>query len=107
MVARRPTTMPSAQDQETDKVSWNGKKFQLPKRPASNPPPQEKDRYFRKTLQGIDAASDATSLTKLSVLESRFDFRNLLNEINSSLTSLRPSFVTFLSLLMLAPIRLQ
>jgi hypothetical protein len=77
----------SVREETKEKISWDGKTFQLPRVLSGTSSPQAKARYFALTLQGL-GASNAPALTKLGLLDSRFNFRNLLNEINSSLTSL-------------------
>jgi hypothetical protein len=89
MTSRRSIPGGSASNHDiidTETKSWNGKTFQLPKSlPSSQAPPHEKNKYFTRTLQGLDSASSADVLTKLNVLESRFEFSNLLSEISASL----------------------
>lgn len=88
MASRRSGTSASANHvtEGTVTESWNGKSFQLPKSLPAGASPAEKLHYFTKTLQGLDAASDAPVLTKLNLLESRFNFANLMTEIDASLT---------------------
>jgi hypothetical protein len=79
--------MPSGREESNEQISWDSKTFQLPRALSGVPSPQAKARYFTLTIQGL-AASNAPALTKLGLLDSRFHFRNLLNEINASVTSL-------------------
>jgi hypothetical protein len=78
--------MPPSREEQKEKTSWDST-FQLPRPLSGVSSPQDKARYFTLTIQGL-AASNAPALTKLGLLDSRFNFRNLLNEINASLTSL-------------------
>jgi hypothetical protein len=67
-------------------VSWDKYTFKLPARLANSATvhPSLKDRYFHTTLEGLDAAQEATPLTKLNVLSSRFDFPHLIHEVDGS-----------------------
>jgi hypothetical protein len=71
-------------------VTWDRYTFKLPG-VLTNPAtahPSIKDRFYRATLEGISAAHQASSLTKIIVLSSRFEFPNLIHEIDGSLATL-------------------
>jgi hypothetical protein len=71
-------------------VTWDRYTFKLPvvlPNPATAHP-SVKDRFYRATLEGISAAHSASSLTKINVLSSRFDFPHLIHEVDGSLSAL-------------------
>jgi hypothetical protein len=71
-------------------VTWDRYTFKLPV-VLANPAtahPSVKDRFYRATLEGISAATQASSLTKINVLSSRFEFPHLIHEIDGSLSTL-------------------
>jgi hypothetical protein len=85
MATRRPPTSTPGNENPLERVSWNGNTFQLPPLLPPSATSQAKDIFYRKTIQGLDAASDAPALTKLNLLESRFHFSNLAHAVDSSL----------------------
>lgn len=76
--------------QTLEDVSWDKHTFKLPIKltNAATAHPSTKDRYYRATLEGVDAANHASSLTKLNLLSSQFEFPHLKHEVNGSLKSL-------------------
>ena len=76
--------------QTLEDVSWDKYTFKLPVKltNAATAPPSVKDRYFRTTLEGIKAANQAPSVTKINVLSSRFSFPHLPHEVDGSLKAL-------------------
>jgi hypothetical protein len=79
---------PSAQVLED--VSWDRYTFKLPALlpNAATAPPSIKERYYRGVLEGVAAAQQASALTKLNVLASRFEYPHLTHEIDGSLQRL-------------------
>ena len=82
----RPPPPPSQSPSTTgtEMIQWDSKTFQLPKKIFETATPQEKSQYLTATLNGV-RAGNATHSTKLSVLNSRFDYVTMIREVNVSL----------------------
>jgi hypothetical protein len=82
---RRP---PDASATRLETVNWDSKTFQLPRKLIhSTQSAAEKNQFLTQTLAGV-RASNAAASTKLAILESRFDYPALLNEVNASLKAI-------------------
>ena len=71
----------------TETVQWDAKTFQLPKKLYSTASAPEKNQFLTATLNGVRAAN-ATAATKLAVLNSRFTYHTLVQEVNASLKNI-------------------
>jgi hypothetical protein len=87
LATRDPRRSPPAPLSLTETVHWDSKTFQLPKKLHSKPSAPEKNRFLTSTLNGVRAAN-ATPATKLAVLNSRFTYHTLVQEVNASLKTI-------------------
>ena len=71
----------------TETVQWDTKTFQLPKKLQAKASAPDKNQFLTATLNGVRAAN-ATPATKLAVLNSRFAYHTLTQEVNASLKAI-------------------
>ena len=71
----------------TETVQWDAKTFQLPKKLQAKASAPDKNQFLTATLNGVRAAN-ATPATKLAVLNSRFAYHTLTQEVNASLKAI-------------------
>ena len=82
-----PPSSHSPSTSGTEMIQWDSKTFQVPKKIFETATPQEKSQYLTATLNGV-RAGNATHSTKLSVLNSRFDYVTMIREVNVSLKTI-------------------
>jgi len=80
---------------EMESVPFDKFHFYLPKIPPSwRLPPAAKELYFRKTLEGVRAVQQASPDCHLRLMETRFPFQHLKQEVQRSLQDLYDSQLT-------------
>ena len=86
---------PSRYILEMESVPFDKFHFYLPKMPHSwRLPPATKELYFQKTLEGIQAVQQASPDCHLRLMETRFPFQHLKQEVQRSLQDLYDSQLT-------------
>jgi hypothetical protein len=76
-------------EREMETVQWQGKTYKLPAKLTEGTDDRyECERYLENTLRGINSNESAPFSQRLMLLDDRFNFLQLMNEVNGILVNL-------------------